>query len=172
MFGTRKTKARRDTFLIRATARLRQVMGIVKQERRRLGNISDESLLYLIALIREGSGVGFHVLINFTNKPNDLYEKVKNGLCEEGMSASNCPSRARDEYFLAAVDASKNLGDKYVGTEHLLLGLLSEDGKAGRILKEHGLGFESAKEAIFKVRIDASKQAEHADPKGRPKGRP
>jgi ATP-dependent Clp protease ATP-binding subunit ClpC len=153
LFGIGKKKGRRNTFLFRATDRLRKVFRIVQQERRH-ANLSDESLLYLLSMIREGSGVGFHIIINFAKRPNELYNKVKNGLSEECNKDQDGHVTTSSDIIHAAIDASKTLGDKYVGTEHLLLGLSSDNAFiASQILHEHGLDFNSVKDAISRVRV-------------------
>jgi ATP-dependent Clp protease ATP-binding subunit ClpC len=154
MFGFGKKEGKRSTFLIKATDRFRKVTRIAQQKRRHTGDLSDESLLYLLGMIKEGSGVGLHIIINYAKAPHELYKEVKHGLSKECNQAEVKKTNTGSDIINCAVDSSKSLGDNYVGTEHLLLGMLSNDTSiAGHLLKEHGLDFNSVKDIIDKVRV-------------------
>ncbi|HSH75595.1 MAG TPA: ATP-dependent chaperone ClpB, partial [Longimicrobiales bacterium] len=69
----------------------------------------------------------------------------------EGGSEPN-PSRDLRKALEAAEDVSRELGDEYVSTEHLLLGLTGEKNDAGRILREAGATLSEVRAALEAVR--------------------
>jgi len=55
------------------------------------------------------------------------------------------------EVVVLAQDEARELRHNYIGTEHLLLGLLRQDGVAGRVLGELGVGLEAARGEVAKI---------------------
>src|SRR5689334_13182294 len=98
----------------------------------------------LLGLIREGEGVACTVLQNLSVDPDQLRQKVE-GIIKEGKAAP--PSRPDLPYTSRAkkvlelsMGAARELKHSYVGTEHLLLGLLEEKkGVAAQVLIDAGL---------------------------------
>jgi ATP-dependent Clp protease ATP-binding subunit ClpC len=73
-------------------------------------------------------------------------------LKEGDLSMFNKFSKRAAQVFVAAQDEARALGHSYVGTEHLLLGVMkSANGEAYNVLREHGLDYSSLKQEIIAV---------------------
>lgn len=83
-------------------------------------------------------------------KVNELLEKLPKvsgtGLGNQQMSG------ALAKLFDNAADEAKNLKDEYVSTEHLLLALANDPGKAGQLLRENGITYNEVLAALKTVR--------------------
>lgn len=83
-------------------------------------------------------------------KVNELLEKLPKvsgtGLGNQQMSSSLA------KLFDNAADEAKNLKDEYVSTEHLLLALANDPGKAGQLLRENGITYNEILLALKTVR--------------------
>lgn len=83
-------------------------------------------------------------------KVNELLEKLPKvsgtGLGNQQMSASLA------KLFDNAADEAKNLKDEYVSTEHLLIALTNDPGKAGQLLRENGITYNEVLAALKTVR--------------------
>src|SRR5262249_46505489 len=134
-------KAQRHSSLMfeRFTNRARRVVVLAQEEARLLKHnyIGTEHLL--LALVHEGQGVGARALAEFELTLDQLREDVTKRV----GTGSSAPSghipftpRAKKVLELSLREALA-LHHKYIGTEHILLGLLREgDGVAAQILKE------------------------------------
>ena len=137
------------------TERVRKVLSMARQEAIRLQHdyISTEHVL--LGLIREGEGVAAHVLGNL----NANLDKVHKGV-EESIRKGNAtialgelpytsPAKKVLDY---AVAEAHDLNHSYVGTEHLLLGLLRESkGVAAQVLNAQGISLDDARAETLKV---------------------
>ncbi|MFH2000486.1 MAG: ATP-dependent Clp protease ATP-binding subunit [Planctomycetota bacterium] len=122
----------------RFTDRARKVMNLAKTEAQRLNHeyIGTEHLL--LGLIHEGSGVAANVLrnmgIDLRRIRGEIEKMVKGNPTLVSMGQLPFTPRAKRVLELSMEEAS-NLGHNYIGTEHILLGLLREsDGIAARVL--------------------------------------
>ena len=71
---------------------------------------------------------------------------------EGDLAMFNKFSKRAAQVFVAAQDEARALGHSYVGTEHLLLGVMkSANGEAYNVLREHGLDYASLKQEIIAV---------------------
>jgi len=139
----------------RFTDRARRVIALATQEAVRLnhGYISTEHVL--LGLIREGTGVGANVLKNLEL---DLY-KVRREIERlvrpgpEQVAASDINPTPRTICAINfARDESRRLGHNYVGTEHLVLGLLREqEGVAAQVLVNLGLKLEEVRGEVLNL---------------------
>ncbi len=109
------------------TDRVRKVLALAREEAIRLQHDYVGTEHILLGLIREGEGVAAAVLSNLAADLDELHRLVEENV-RRGKSASNIPelpytSRAKKvlEYGMAE---ARDLNHSYVGTEHLLLGLL------------------------------------------------
>lgn len=109
------------------TDRARKVMAFANQEAQRFFHDYVSSEHILLGLVKEGSGVGANVLKNFNvdlRKVRLEVEKlVKSG--PEMVALGKLPQTPRAKRVIEyAIEEARNLNHNYVGTEHLLLGLL------------------------------------------------
>src|SRR6202046_417812 len=164
----------------RFTDRARKVMALANQEAQRFNHEYIGTEHILLGLVKEGSGVGANVLKNLDvdlRKVRLEVEKlVKSGPDMVTMGKLPQPPRAKKviEY---AIEEARNLNHNYVGTEHLLLGLLREhDGVAAQVLMNLGLKLEEVREEVLnlfgagvKIEEPASSPSEKQSAKGKSK---
>jgi ATP-dependent Clp protease ATP-binding subunit ClpC len=139
----------------RFTDRARKVMALANQEAQRLNHEYIGTEHILLGLVKEGSGVGANVLKNLEvdlRKVRLEVEKlVKPG--PEMVTMGKLPQTPRAKKVIEyAIEEARNLNHNYVGTEHLLLGLLREhDGVAAQVLMNLGLKLEDVREEVLNL---------------------
>jgi ATP-dependent Clp protease ATP-binding subunit ClpC len=149
----------------RFTDRARKVMALANQEAQRFNHEYIGTEHILLGLVKEGSGVGANVLKNLDvdlRKVRLEVEKlVKAG--PEMVTMGKLPQTPRAKKVIEyAIEEARNLNHNYVGTEHLLLGLLREhDGVAAQVLRNLGLKLEEVREEVLNL-LGASSESEEA----------
>src|SRR5271170_5524086 len=139
----------------RFTDRARKVMALANQEAQRFNHEYIGTEHILLGLVKEGSGVGDNVLKNLDvdlRKVRLEVEKlVKSG--HDMVTMGKLPQTPRAKKVIEyAIEEARNLGHNYVGTEHLLLGLLREkDGVAAQVLMNLGLKLEEVREEVLNL---------------------
>lgn len=138
------------------TERVRKVLAFAREESARLHHEYVGTEHILLALIRENGGVGATVLHNLGVDPEELSQRVHD-VVKKGKSdfltGPDLPytSRAKKVLELAMAQA-RELDHSYVGTEHLLLGLLAEEkGIAAQILVDAGITLDAARDEIVRI---------------------
>jgi len=150
----------------RFTDRARKVMALANQEAQRFNHEYIGTEHILLGLVKEGSGVGANVLKNLDvdlRKVRLEVEKlVKAG--PEMVTMGKLPQTPRAKKVIEyAIEEARNLNHNYVGTEHLLLGLLREhDGVAAQVLMNLGLKLEEVREEVLNL-LGAGTDAESPD---------
>ena len=144
------------------TERVRKVLALAREEAAELSYeyVGTEHLL--LAIIREGSSTAYAVITNFGVNSRDLRASIIEGLgpsrrekAEVGRVDLPYSSRAKKTLELAMSEA-RELNHSYVGTEHLLLGLIREEkGVAAQALKQVGMSIESARVETLRVLFGA-----------------
>ncbi|MCX7918162.1 MAG: ATP-dependent Clp protease ATP-binding subunit [bacterium] len=131
------------------------VTHIAREEAARLGHDYIGTEHILLALLREGSGVGFET-IQRLNVDIDLLRHEIEKLAKPGSSVPTLGDvpytpRARKVIDLAREEA-QNLGHSYIGTEHILLGLIREgEGIAYKSLDAFGITIDAARNQIISL---------------------
>jgi len=139
----------------RFTDRARKVMALANQEAQRFNHEYIGTEHILLGLVKEGSGVGANVLKNLDvdlRKVRLEVEKlVRAG--PEMVTMGRLPQTPRAKKVIEyAIEEARNLNHNYVGTEHLLLGLLREqDGVAAQVLMNLGLKLEEVREEVLNL---------------------
>lgn len=138
----------------RFTPRARQVIIIARKEADRFNHNYIGTEHILLALIKLGQGVAVNVLrklgLDFETIRLEVEKAVGSGPETKVIGDLPLTSRAKKVIELA-VEEARNLNHSYVGTEHLLLGLLSEgEGVAARILKNLEVDIDEARREILK----------------------
>jgi len=130
-------------------------MALANQEAQRFNHEYIGTEHMLLGLVKEGSGVGANVLKNLgveLHKVRMEVEKlVKAGPDMVTMGKLSRTPRAKKviEY---SIEEARNLNHNYVGTEHLLLGLLREqDGVAAQVLMNLGLKLDEVREEVMSL---------------------
>ncbi len=139
----------------RFTDRARKVMALANQEAQRFNHEYIGTEHILLGLVKEGSGVGANVLKNLDvdlRKVRLEVEKlVKSG--PDMVTMGKLPQTPRAKKVIEyAIEEARNLNHNYVGTEHLLLGLLREhDGVAAQVLMNLDLRLEDVREEVLNL---------------------
>ncbi len=155
----------------RFTDRARKVMALANQEAQRFNHEYIGTEHILLGLVKEGSGVGANVLKNLDvdlRKVRLEVEKlVKSG--PDMVTMGKLPQTPRAKKVIEyAIEEARNLNHNYVGTEHLLLGLLREqEGVAAQVLMNLGLKLEEVREEVLNL-LGAGVEEEGAPPGGLP----
>ncbi|TDX49317.1 ATP-dependent Clp protease ATP-binding subunit [Orenia marismortui] len=137
------------------TERARKVIALSQEEARGFNHnyVGTEHLL--LGLIREGEGIAAKALLQSSFSLEQLRKKVLQiiGKGKEKITSDNLAFTPRTKKVLnLALEEARRLGHNYVGTEHLLLGLLREgEGIAARVLKEEGAEFNKVKSEVVKL---------------------
>src|SRR5690242_2791025 len=141
----------------RFTDRARKVMQLANQEAQRLNHEYIGTEHILLGLVKEGSGVAANVLKNLDidlRKIRLEVEKiVQHGPGGEQVVMGRLPHTPRAKKVIDySVEEARNLNHNYVGTEHLLLGLLREqEGVAAQVLMNLGLKLEDVREEVLNL---------------------
>ena len=147
----------------RFTDRARKVMALANQEAQRFNHEYVGTEHVLLGLVKEGQGVAANVLHNLQvdlKKIRIEVEKiVKSGPAMVTMGKLPQTPRAK-KVIEFAIEEARNLGHNYVGTEHLLLGLLREhDGVAAQVLMNLGLKLDEVRAEVLNI-LGASMEGE------------
>ena len=150
----------------RFTDRARKVMNLAKQEAQRLNHEYIGTEHILLGLIQEGSGVAASVLknlhIDLKKIRSEIEKIVKGSPTMVTMGSLPFTPRAKKVLELSLEEASQ-LGHNYIGTEHLLLGLIKEnEGIAARVLTNLGVKLEEVREEVLEF-LGADVQQEQED---------
>ncbi len=159
----------------RFTDRARKVMALANQEAQRFNHEYIGTEHILLGLVKEGSGVGANVLKNLgadLHKVRMEVEKlVKSG--PDMVQMGKLPQTPRTKKVIEyAIEEARALNHNYVGTEHLLLGLLREqDGVAATVLMNLGLKLEEVREEVLNL-LGAGMETDEPQPMGTPRAEP
>lgn len=137
----------------RFTERAQKVLALAQEEAVRLGhnNIGTEHIL--LGLVREGEGIAAKALLALNLNPEKIQEEVETliGRGEEGSGQLHYTPRAKKVIELS-MDEARKLGHTYVGTEHILLGLIREgEGVAARVLNNLGVSLNKARQQVLQL---------------------
>jgi ATP-dependent Clp protease ATP-binding subunit ClpC len=137
------------------TDRVRKVLAMAREEAIRLQHdyVGTEHLL--LGLIREGEGVAAVVLQNLSVDLDQIHERVEEAVREgkATIALGELPYTSRAKKVLEfAMTEARDFSHSYVGTEHLLLGLLREEkGIAAQVLNSLGATLDEARGETIKV---------------------
>ena len=157
----------------RLTDRARKVMALANQEAQRFNHEYIGTEHILLGLVKEGSGVGANVLknldIDLRKVRLEVEKLVKSG--PDMVTMGKLPQTPRAKKVIEyAIEEARSLNHNYVGTEHLLLGLLREhDGVAAQVLMNLGLKLEEVREEVLNLLgagVESEDGAEPAEPAG------
>src|SRR6056297_1229228 len=137
------------------TDRVRKVLAMAREEAIRLQHDYVGTEHILLGLIREGEGVAAAVLTNLNVDLDEVHERVeesvRKGKATIAWGELPYTSRAKKVLEFAMTEA-REFNHSYVGTEHLLLGLLREEkGIAAQVLNHLGISLEDARAETLKV---------------------
>ena len=139
----------------RFTDRARKVMQLANQEAQRFNHEYIGTEHILLGLIKEGSGVAANVLKNLDVDLRKIRLEVEK-LVQSGpdmVTMGKLPQTPRAKKVIEySMEEARNLNHNYVGTEHILLGLLREqEGVASQVLMNLGLKLEDVREEVLNL---------------------
>jgi ATP-dependent Clp protease ATP-binding subunit ClpC len=139
----------------RFTDRARKVMQLANQEAQRFNHEYIGTEHILLGLIKEGSGVAANVLKNLDVDLRKIRLEVEK-LVQSGpemVTMGKLPQTPRAKKVIEySMEEARNLNHNYVGTEHILLGLLREqEGVAAQVLMNLGLKLEDVREEVLNL---------------------
>src|SRR5450432_889048 len=138
------------------TERVRKVLAMAREEAARLHHEYVGTEHILLGLIRGGEGVAAAVLQNLSVDLDEIQQKIEETVKKGKAAQTTGPdlpytSRAKKVLELAMSEA-RELSHSYVGTEHLLLGLLREEkGIAAQVLTDAGVNLEAARAETLRI---------------------
>ncbi|MDW8208818.1 MAG: ATP-dependent Clp protease ATP-binding subunit, partial [Chloroherpetonaceae bacterium] len=154
----------------RFTERARRVVFFAQEEAGRLGEnyVSTEHLL--LGLVRENDSVAARILdrmgVSLGRIRSEIERQVTRGDGRLGQDMQLTP-RAKRVIDLA-YDEARQLSNNYIGTEHLLLGLIREgEGLAGRVLAKLGVDLERTRREVMALQDNDAGMPAHQKPGGR-----
>jgi len=139
----------------RFTDRARKVMQLANQEAQRFNHEYIGTEHILLGLVKEGSGVAANVLKNLDIDLRKIRLEVEK-IVQSGpdmVTMGKLPQTPRAKKVIEySIEEARNLNHNYVGTEHLLLGLLREqEGVAAQVLMNLGLKLEDVREEVLNL---------------------
>ena len=151
--------AARDAMYERFTDRSRKVMQLANQEAQRFNHEYIGTEHILLGLVQEASGVAANVLkcldVDLRKIRLEVEKIVQLGPGGEQVLLGKLPHTPRARRVIEfAVEEALHLKHNYVGTEHLLLGLLREqEGVAAQVLMNLGLRLEEVREEVINLLV-------------------
>jgi len=139
----------------RFTDRARKVMQLANQEAQRFNHEYIGTEHVLLGLVKEGSGVAANVLKNLDVDLKKIRLEVEK-IVQSGpdmVTMGKLPQTPRAKKVIEySIEEARNLNHNYVGTEHILLGLLREqEGVAAQVLMNLGLKLEEVREEVLNL---------------------
>jgi ATP-dependent Clp protease ATP-binding subunit ClpC len=137
----------------RFTERVRKILHLARDEALRFKQSFIGTEHQLLAMIKEGEGVGSMVLINLGVDLNELRKNIEDSInMGPGGKIDVLLSNEARLCLNYAMEEAKNFGHSYVGTEHLLLGIIRTQGSLGaQILDSVGMDYDTVKNEIIQL---------------------
>lgn len=136
------------------TERAQRVLYLSQEEARKLGHSFVGTEHVLLALTHESQGVAGRALHNMGVEPEAVRHEVESiiGRGEPGQAEMVGLSPRAKRVLELAIDEARLMGHGYVGTEHLLLGLLREgEGVAAQVLENLGIDLDRARSEVLEL---------------------
>jgi ATP-dependent Clp protease ATP-binding subunit ClpC len=156
----------------RFTEKAIKVIMLAQEEARRLGHNFVGTEQILLGVIGEGTGVAAKVLkamgVNLKDARIEVEKIIGRG---SGFVAVEIPFTPRAKRVLElSLEEARQLGHNYIGTEHLLLGLIREgEGVAARVLENLGVDLSKVRTEVIRMLGETAEVTPGAGSKGRQK---
>lgn len=137
----------------RFTERAQKVLALSQEEAVRLGHNIIGTEHILLGLLREGEGIAAKALKDLGVDLANIQKEVEKliGVGKQPMQTIHYTPRAKKVVELSQ-DEARKLGHSYVGTEHILLGLIREgEGVAARVLNNLGISLNKARQQVLQL---------------------
>lgn len=137
----------------RFTERAQKVLALAQEEATRLHHPGVGTEHILLGLVREGEGIAARALQMLGVEANKVQQEVERiiGEGQGQVSAMTYTPRAKKVIELS-IDEARKLNHTYVGTEHILLGLIREgEGVAARVLANMNVSLNKARQQVLQL---------------------
>lgn len=156
----------------RFSDRARRAMALANQEAVRLKHDYLAPAHVFLGILAKGEGVGATVLRNVAVNLDELRDEVAR-LLQPGSKAVHQTKMAQSDetrkMLSLAIDEARKLGHNYIGTEHLLLGMLREGTNVpASVLSKRGVNVERLREEITTILRTSKDESHHAPGAGHP----
>ena len=138
------------------TPKVQKIINLLAQEEAK--KLNHDRLLpehVLLGLLKHGEGIAVDTLKNLGVDLQDLQHDIINSMSRSGetiMLGEVPPSPRIEKILRYSAEESKSLGHTYIGTEHLLLGIMREENsKATLILESRGVKLDKVRAGILKL---------------------
>lgn len=137
----------------RFTERAQRVLALAQEEAVRLGHNSIGTEHILLGLVREGEGIAAKALLSLGLSLEKIQDEVETLIGRGHDKPTNTPYTPRAKKVIElSMDEARKLGHTYVGTEHILLGLIREgEGVAARVLNNLGISLNKARQQVLQL---------------------
>ena len=138
----------------RFTERAQQVLVLAQEEAKRLNHNFIGTEHILLGLVREGSGIASRALQNLEIELARVRSEVEKiiGKGDKNLTQGISYTPRAKKVIELAIEEGQNFGHNYVGTEHLLLGLLREgEGIAAQVLTNLGIDLKKARREVVQL---------------------
>jgi len=146
----------------RFSDRARRVVVLAQDEARELGHAYIGTEHLLLGLIRDGDGIAAQVLtslgVSFDTVQQRIVEEIGTG---GEPPPGHIPFTPRAKKILElALREARRLGHRYIGTEHILLGIVREaEGVAAQVLQQEGLTLGVIRQAVIQTLAEDTGEA-------------
>src|SRR6056297_57464 len=145
------------------TERARRVIAMAESEAKKLNHNYVGTEHILLGLVKEKKGIAGKVLSDKANlQENQIINVIKNiiGQGKNKVEGTVGLTPRSKKVLNLSMEQARKLDHNYIGTEHILLGLITEgEGVAVRILKEVGVDLEKVKDEILKILNDGNQKS-------------
>ncbi|ADG04900.1 ATP-dependent Clp protease ATP-binding subunit [Kyrpidia tusciae] len=137
----------------RFTERAQKVLALAHEEASRLGHSGIGTEHILLGLVREGDGIAAKALMSLGLSSEKIQREVEKIIGRgPGQGAAMTYTPRAKKVIELSIDEARKLGHNYVGTEHILLGLIREgEGVAARVLNNLGVSLPKARQQVIQL---------------------
>ncbi|WP_232337520.1 ATP-dependent Clp protease ATP-binding subunit [Thermoactinomyces sp. CICC 23799] len=150
----------------RFTERAQKVLALAQEEAVRLGHTNIGTEHVLLGLVREGEGIAAKALIGLGLGLEKIQKEVENLIGRgQGQPINIAYTPRAKKVIELSMDEARKLGHTYVGTEHILLGLIREgEGVAARVLNNLGVSLNKARQQVLQLLGNSETFSNHSSP--------
>lgn len=156
----------------RFSDRARRAMALANQEAVRLKHDYLSPAHIFLGILAKGDGIGTMVLRNLAANLEEIRTEIARHMEPGGrdIKQTKMPQRADTQKVIAlAIEEARKLGHNYVGTEHLILGMMREGSNvAAKVLTARGVNADRLREEILTILHGAKDESHHQIGDGHP----
>jgi ATP-dependent Clp protease ATP-binding subunit ClpC len=136
------------------TTRAQEVLALACKEAERLGSaqVEPEHLLLGVFCLPRSNAMG--ILRNLSIKSKGMRKEIEKAACNQTPGSASAGVRLFSEAYRNSLDLAQNearrMGHTYLGTEHILFGVLRQgNGASARIFREYGVDLETLRNTLL-----------------------